>query len=160
MDYYKTQPSKPSYVLIKAMCKGTQKRSPAGFVAPEMPEDYVRAATAAAKDVSCELCNSSATLYCEADDAFLCEGCDRWVHGANFLAGRHVRCLICSSCHKFTRECLVGDWVRVVMAAPVEDVHRSFCDSKHDDDGVDGDGDAEQGQERCDRSLKMPFLFL
>ncbi|GLT96566.1 hypothetical protein SLE2022_141780 [Rubroshorea leprosula] len=28
--------------------------------------------------VRCELCNSRASLYCPADDAFLCRKCDRW----------------------------------------------------------------------------------
>ncbi|XVF44528.1 hypothetical protein PTKIN_Ptkin02bG0131100 [Pterospermum kingtungense] len=40
--------------------------------------------------VNCELCNSRATLYCQADDAYLCRKCDKWVHEANFLALRHI----------------------------------------------------------------------
>ncbi|KAH1098660.1 hypothetical protein J1N35_015581 [Gossypium stocksii] len=40
--------------------------------------------------VNCELCNSRASLYCQADDAYLCRKCDKWVHQANFLALRHI----------------------------------------------------------------------
>jgi len=34
---------------------------------------------------------NSASLYCEADACYLCSACDDVVHGANRLAGRHVR---------------------------------------------------------------------
>ncbi|GKV11496.1 hypothetical protein SLEP1_g22753 [Rubroshorea leprosula] len=54
--------------------------------------------------VRCELCNSRASLYCPADDAFLCRKCDRWVHQANFLALRHIRCFLCNSCQNLTRD--------------------------------------------------------
>lgn len=33
----------------------------------------------AAGVVMCELCNSKASLYCQADDAYLCRKCDKWV---------------------------------------------------------------------------------
>lgn len=45
--------------------------------------------------VCCELCDAEASLYCQADDAFLCPKCDKKVHAANFLAQRHIRCLLC-----------------------------------------------------------------
>ncbi|KAF6162999.1 hypothetical protein GIB67_021148 [Kingdonia uniflora] len=57
---------------------------------------------------SCELCSSRASLYCEADDAFLCRRCDRIVHGANFLALRHIRCFLCGTCQNLTRKYLTG----------------------------------------------------
>ncbi|KAL0899412.1 hypothetical protein Bca101_083373 [Brassica carinata] len=48
-----------------------------------------------------ELCGGGdASVFCEADSAFLCRKCDRWVHGANFL---------------LTRRCLVGDNYHVVL---------------------------------------------
>ncbi|KAI3465644.1 hypothetical protein Pfo_022307 [Paulownia fortunei] len=58
--------------------------------------------------ISCELCSLEASLYCAADDAFLCRKCDRFVHAANFLAQRHIRCLLCSSCCSCTRRFLIG----------------------------------------------------
>lgn len=43
----------------------------------------------------CEMCPkdraNTASLYCEADACYLCTACDDVVHGANRLAGRHVR---------------------------------------------------------------------
>ncbi|CAD6251698.1 unnamed protein product [Miscanthus lutarioriparius] len=39
----------------------------------------------------CELCGGAAAVHCAADSAFLCLRCDSKVHGANFLASRHLR---------------------------------------------------------------------
>ncbi|KAL6888437.1 hypothetical protein ACP4OV_009463 [Aristida adscensionis] len=39
----------------------------------------------------CELCGGAAAVHCAADAAFLCLRCDARVHGANFLASRHLR---------------------------------------------------------------------
>lgn len=39
----------------------------------------------------CELCGGVAAVHCAADSAFLCLSCDVKVHGANFLASRHLR---------------------------------------------------------------------
>jgi len=39
----------------------------------------------------CELCGGAAAVHCAADSAFLCLRCDAKVHGANFLASRHLR---------------------------------------------------------------------
>ncbi|KAJ6818147.1 putative B-box zinc finger protein 32-like [Iris pallida] len=47
---------------------------------------------------NCELCGDEASLYCDADSAFLCFRCDRRVHAANFLVARHVRRLTCPAC--------------------------------------------------------------
>lgn len=41
--------------------------------------------------VGCELCGGVAAVHCAADSAFLCAACDAKVHGANFLASRHLR---------------------------------------------------------------------
>ncbi|KAM7276072.1 hypothetical protein ACFE04_017938 [Oxalis oulophora] len=65
----------------------------------------------------CELCGSRADLYCQADDAFLCKDCDKHVHGANFLALRHVRCFLCNSCQNLTKRYLIGA-SREVMLPP------------------------------------------
>ncbi|KAF8658631.1 hypothetical protein HU200_059097 [Digitaria exilis] len=45
----------------------------------------------------CELCGAPAAVHCEADAAFLCAACDAKVHGANFLASRHLRTRILPS---------------------------------------------------------------
>ncbi|XP_077238271.1 zinc finger protein CONSTANS-LIKE 3-like [Tasmannia lanceolata] len=47
----------------------------------------------------CDSCKSaSALLFCRADSAFLCMGCDTKVHGANKLASRHERVWMCEVC--------------------------------------------------------------
>ncbi|KAM7271566.1 hypothetical protein ACFE04_030780 [Oxalis oulophora] len=68
--------------------------------------------------VCCELCRSRATLYCQADDAFLCRKCDTKVHGANFLALRHVRCFLCNSCQNLTNRYLIGASREVLPRVP------------------------------------------
>ncbi|KAK4420525.1 B-box domain protein 31 [Sesamum alatum] len=60
------------------------------------------------KEISCELCRSDASVYCAADGAFLCSKCDGIVHAANFLAGRHVRRLLCRGCRSLTRRYIIG----------------------------------------------------
>ncbi|KAG0562149.1 hypothetical protein KC19_9G121400 [Ceratodon purpureus] len=47
----------------------------------------------------CDACHgSSAVVYCRADAAYLCAGCDGKVHGANKLASRHERVWMCEVC--------------------------------------------------------------
>lgn len=47
----------------------------------------------------CDACqSSSAVLYCRADAAYLCAGCDTKVHSANKLAQRHERVWMCDVC--------------------------------------------------------------
>ncbi|KAF8662432.1 hypothetical protein HU200_056017 [Digitaria exilis] len=50
----------------------------------------------------CELCGAAARVYCGADEATLCWGCDAQVHGANFLVARHARALLCRGCSRPT----------------------------------------------------------
>uniref|UniRef100_A0A7N0ZUM7 B box-type domain-containing protein n=1 Tax=Kalanchoe fedtschenkoi TaxID=63787 RepID=A0A7N0ZUM7_KALFE len=73
--------------------------------------------------VRCELCNSRASLYCQADDAYLCRKCDKSVHGANFLARRHIRCMLCNTCQNLTRRYLVGAHREMLLPSPI------FCPS-------------------------------
>ncbi|KAJ4981562.1 hypothetical protein NE237_032399 [Protea cynaroides] len=48
----------------------------------------------------CNLCGvSRAVIYCKSDSALLCLSCDRYVHSANALSQRHIRSLICDTCH-------------------------------------------------------------
>ncbi|ERN07246.1 hypothetical protein AMTRI_Chr12g240810 [Amborella trichopoda] len=50
---------------------------------------------------ACEGCKATAALlFCRADSAFLCLGCDARVHGANKLASRHERVWVCEVCEQ------------------------------------------------------------
>lgn len=47
----------------------------------------------------CDTCRSAAcTVYCRADSAYLCAGCDAQVHAANQVASRHERVRVCEAC--------------------------------------------------------------
>lgn len=47
----------------------------------------------------CDFCGSAtAVLYCRADSANLCLGCDREVHSTNPLFTKHTRSLLCDAC--------------------------------------------------------------
>ncbi|KAI4337221.1 hypothetical protein L6164_015666 [Bauhinia variegata] len=49
----------------------------------------------------CDSCKSAtATLFCLADSAFLCVGCDSKIHAANKLASRHARVWVCEVCEQ------------------------------------------------------------
>ncbi|KAK9924591.1 hypothetical protein M0R45_032954 [Rubus argutus] len=86
------------------MCKGVEEDvNP--FRASEGSEGFV----------SCELCSTRASLYCLADDAYLCRNCDQSVHGANCLALRHVRCLLCKTCQNPTERYVLGISVEVTL---------------------------------------------
>ncbi|TKY75213.1 B-box zinc finger protein 21 [Spatholobus suberectus] len=42
--------------------------------------------------IQCDVCNKhQASLFCTADEAALCDGCDHRVHHANKLASKHQR---------------------------------------------------------------------
>ncbi|XP_010271507.1 PREDICTED: B-box zinc finger protein 21-like isoform X2 [Nelumbo nucifera] len=42
--------------------------------------------------IQCDVCDKDeASVFCSADEAALCDGCDRRVHHANKLAGKHLR---------------------------------------------------------------------
>ncbi|GAV60079.1 zf-B_box domain-containing protein/CCT domain-containing protein [Cephalotus follicularis] len=49
----------------------------------------------------CDTCRSAAcTVYCRADSAYLCGGCDARVHAANRVASRHERVWVCEACER------------------------------------------------------------
>lgn len=49
----------------------------------------------------CDSCKTtSANLFCKADSAFLCLGCDSKIHAANKLASRHARVSMCEVCEQ------------------------------------------------------------
>ncbi|KAJ4729990.1 Zinc finger, B-box, partial [Melia azedarach] len=68
------------YRVSAKMCRGTEGANQPAFCLNKNTSGFV----------SCELCGSRASLYCQADEAFLCRKCDKWVHEANFLALRHA----------------------------------------------------------------------
>uniref|UniRef100_A0A7C9E357 Uncharacterized protein n=1 Tax=Opuntia streptacantha TaxID=393608 RepID=A0A7C9E357_OPUST len=49
----------------------------------------------------CDTCRSApCTVYCRADAAYLCTGCDSRIHAANQLASRHERVYVCEACER------------------------------------------------------------
>ncbi|GFP95402.1 zinc finger protein constans-like 4 [Phtheirospermum japonicum] len=47
----------------------------------------------------CDSCKtSSSAVFCRADSAFLCVGCDAEIYAANKLASRHARAWVCEVC--------------------------------------------------------------
>ncbi|CAA3028757.1 zinc finger CONSTANS-LIKE 2-like [Olea europaea subsp. europaea] len=49
----------------------------------------------------CDTCQSAAcTVYCRADTAYLCTGCDARIHAANPVASRHERVRVCEACER------------------------------------------------------------
>ncbi|CAN1161180.1 B-box domain protein 30 [Linum perenne] len=131
------------------MCRGLQqKRSNAidDHHQHHHHQEGLNSVSSAARN--CELCGERARLYCQADNAYLCQKCDRYVHAANFLAQRHIRCLLCTICHGFTQRYLVGASTEVVVPELKEE-----------------DQEVEEDEEQCseeaeDASVKLPFLFL
>ncbi|KAG6741421.1 hypothetical protein POTOM_054659 [Populus tomentosa] len=95
------------------MCRGYQERSDQ---ASSCNKEAVSPNATSRSLVCCELCGSRATLYCQADHAFLCQKCDGWVHGANFLARRHVRNMLCNTCQNLTQRCLIGASTEVMLS--------------------------------------------
>ncbi|GLT68754.1 hypothetical protein SLA2020_409590 [Shorea laevis] len=127
------------------MCKGLQEGKIGGVCRLPCPQDDV-SPDAAVGLVHCELCGSRASLYCQADDAFLCRKCDKRVHGANFLALRHIRCFLCNTCQNLTQRYLIGASVEVVLPTMVSRTERSQCNPTI--------------EKQCPRNLKRPFLLL
>lgn len=104
--------------------------------------------TKAIGTVCCALCKSEAYLYCQADDAFLCKKCDKWVHGANFLAQRHIRCILCGICKSLTQRYLIGVSSEVTLPTVVSFTQKSSRRYSSD------------SEEDCSITVKEPFLFL
>ncbi|GFY82896.1 CONSTANS-like 2 [Actinidia rufa] len=49
----------------------------------------------------CDTCLSAAsTVYCRAESAYLCSGCDARIHSANRVASRHERVWVCEACER------------------------------------------------------------
>ncbi|OVA10914.1 zinc finger protein [Macleaya cordata] len=78
--------------------------------------------------IFCELCSSRASLYCPADKGFLCWNCDKQVHKANFLAMRHIRCILCDTCQNLTCRYIVGASLKLILRSIS---HRRQCNPKN-----------------------------
>nr|ATU32510.1 CONSTANS-like 1 protein [Cymbidium ensifolium] len=65
----------------------------------------------------CELCDRTARMYCESDQASLCWDCDAKVHGANFLVERHPRVLLCRRCQAPTPWRATGSRLSPIVSA-------------------------------------------
>ncbi|XP_051119095.1 zinc finger protein CONSTANS-LIKE 4-like [Andrographis paniculata] len=49
----------------------------------------------------CDSCKAAAAaVFCGADSAFLCSGCDARIHAANKVASRHGRVVLCEVCEQ------------------------------------------------------------
>ncbi|WMV17271.1 hypothetical protein MTR67_010656 [Solanum verrucosum] len=49
----------------------------------------------------CDSCHSATcTVYCRADSAYLCAGCDSRIHAASLMASRHERVWVCEACER------------------------------------------------------------
>ncbi|CAN1124116.1 B-box domain protein 30 [Linum perenne] len=130
------------------MCRGVQNHE--DFCRRSVDDDEHDEVASEARNrscVGCELCGDRATLYCQADDAYLCQKCDRWVHGANFLALRHIRCVLCTTCQGSTQRFLVGASMEVLLPNLVGKIQN------------DDEEEEEQTSESA-ASIKLPFLFL
>ncbi|KAH0700566.1 hypothetical protein KY285_014807 [Solanum tuberosum] len=47
----------------------------------------------------CDSCRLvTCTIYCQADSAYLCAGCDARIHAASLVASRHKRVWVCEAC--------------------------------------------------------------
>nr|KYP50340.1 Zinc finger protein CONSTANS-LIKE 3 [Cajanus cajan] len=88
------------------MCKGAEEKNVAPLASTR-------------GSASCDLCGLKASLYCQADNAYLCGKCDNWVHKANVLALRHVRCFLCNTCQNLTQRYLIGVSVEIVLPPTV-----------------------------------------
>lgn len=102
--------------------------------------------------VSCELCDSEASVYCQADDAFLCEKCDTRVHAANFLAQRHIRCFLCTNCRSLTHRYLIGLSAQVLLPT-------ILC-KKENVENQSSDNESDAVEPNHSNQLIRPFLFL
>nr|DAD31598.1 TPA_asm: hypothetical protein HUJ06_010449 [Nelumbo nucifera] len=49
----------------------------------------------------CDSCRSAAcAVFCRADSAYLCAGCDARIHAVNQVASRHERVWVCEACER------------------------------------------------------------
>ncbi|GMH16630.1 hypothetical protein Nepgr_018471 [Nepenthes gracilis] len=72
----------------------------------------------------CDSCRSAgALLFCRADSAFLCAGCDSKIHAANGLASRHERVWMCEVCEQEPAAVTCKADAAVLCATCDQDIH-------------------------------------
>ncbi|XP_044504710.1 zinc finger protein CONSTANS-LIKE 2-like [Mangifera indica] len=72
----------------------------------------------------CDTCRAAAcTVYCKADMAYLCAGCDARVHAANRVASRHERVFVCEACEQAPAEFLCKADAASLCSACDADIH-------------------------------------
>lgn len=66
-----------------------------------MMKEEINSGDGGGRGRSCDSCRSAAcTVYCRADSAYLCAGCDGRIHAANQVASRHERVWVCEACER------------------------------------------------------------
>uniref|UniRef100_A0A6N2LY19 Uncharacterized protein n=1 Tax=Salix viminalis TaxID=40686 RepID=A0A6N2LY19_SALVM len=72
----------------------------------------------------CDTCRAAAcTVYCQADSAYLCTGCDARVHAANRVASRHERVRVCEACERVPAALLCKADAASLCTACDADIH-------------------------------------
>ena len=134
------------HLELLIMCQGAREAKHGGFCKNFMPEEVAASDGPTRGSISCELCGLKASLYCHADNAYLCRKCDKLVHKANFLALRHIRCFLCNNCQNLTRRYLIGASVEVVLPTALGREEGSLPNKSTD--------------KKWSRTQKEPFQFL
>lgn len=101
----------------------------------------------------CELCNSTAKMYCDSDQASLCWDCDARVHTANFLVAKHLRTLLCHACQSPTPWTASGPKLGPTVSVCQACVHRSANRDDHDNN-TDRDDDDDEEEEDGDEDIE------
>ncbi|XP_020577556.1 uncharacterized protein LOC110022790 [Phalaenopsis equestris] len=101
----------------------------------------------------CELCDRSARMYCESDQASLCWECDAKVHGANFLVERHPRVLLCRRCQAQTPWRATGARLSPIISA----CERCTTIDKASPAGEEQDDDSRIVEEEQDDYQVVPW---
>lgn len=74
----------------------------------------------------CDFCGEAKPLvYCRADAARLCLGCDRQVHAANSVSSRHPRSLLCDACRAAAAAIFCPSHRRLLCSNCDYDSHRA-----------------------------------
>ncbi|GMN57614.1 hypothetical protein TIFTF001_026722 [Ficus carica] len=72
----------------------------------------------------CDTCRSAAcAVYCRADSAYLCAGCDARVHAANRVASRHERVYVCEACERAPAQFICKADAASLCASCDADIH-------------------------------------
>ncbi|KAK7404924.1 hypothetical protein VNO78_05980 [Psophocarpus tetragonolobus] len=132
------------------MCKGAEEKKLGALCRSFQHEEITSLASTRGSTTSCELCGLQASLYCQADNAYLCRKCDKWVHKANILALRHVRCFLCNTCQNLTQRYMIGVSMEIVVPSTV-----GWIVQKQEQNPDDNNTDRYSS-----RTINCPYTFL